>query len=149
MITCTLLDILGRLINEHSDSYPISRLCTEDPISVSRNFRQIFMTCSTQPYLKESVLGVVEHVFWKKEFQMRGAPHYHVLLWIEEAPVIGISDPKQVRSCMVQERVTCRIPDAGLNPELLALVTKYQMHNCTNYCKRRQRLKSAYNGLKV
>ena len=42
MITCTLLDILGRLINEHSDSYPISRLCIEDPISVSRKFSSNF-----------------------------------------------------------------------------------------------------------
>ena len=32
--------------------------------------------------------------------------------------MIGISDPKQVLA-WVQERVTCRIPDAGLNPELM------------------------------
>ena len=134
---------LRKVNDDHSDSYPISRLCTEDPISVSRKFSSNFHDLFNTAILKGSVLGVVEHLFWKKEYQMRGAPHYHVLLWIEGAPVIGISDPKQVLA-WVQERVTYRIPDAGLYPELHALVTKYQMHNCTNYCKRRQRLKSAY-----
>ena len=39
--------------------------------------------------IKGEILGKVNHFFWKKEYQMRGAPHYHVLLWINEAPVIG------------------------------------------------------------
>ncbi|KAL5486774.1 hypothetical protein EMCRGX_G019298 [Ephydatia muelleri] len=74
---------------------------------------------------------------------MRGAPHYHALLWIRGAPVIGKSDPKEVLA-WIQERITCKIPDASLNPELHTLVTKYQMHKCTNYCKRRQKLKSGF-----
>ena len=93
--------------------------------------------------LKGLVLGVVDHLFWKKEYQMRVAPHYHVLLLIQGAPVIGNSDPKEVLA-WIQERITCKIPDAVLNPELHALVTKYQMHKCTNYCKRRQKVKSAF-----
>ena len=105
----------------------------------SSNFHDLFNTV----ILKGSVLGVVEHFFWKKEYQMRGAPHYHVLLWIEGAPMIGKSDPTEVLA-WIQERITCRIPDASLNPELHALVTKYQMHKCTNYCKRRQKLKNGF-----
>eukprot|EP00731_Ephydatia_muelleri_P001725 Em0001g1725a len=90
-----------------------------------------------------SVLGIVEHFYFKKEYQMRGAPHYHALLWIQGAPVIGKSNPKDVLA-WIQERITCKIPDATLNPELHALVTKYQMHKCTDYCKRRRKLKSGF-----
>ena len=61
---------------------------------------------------------------------MRGAPHYHVLLWIQGAPLIEKSYPKDVLA-WIQERITCKIPDETLNPELHALVSKYQKHKCT------------------
>ena len=116
------------------------KLCIEDPVSVSRklsaNFHDLFNTV----LLKESVLGVVEQFFWENEYQMQRAPHYHALLWIQGAPEIGKSDPKEGLA-WIQECITCKIPDAALNPELHELVTKYQMHKCTNYCKHRQKLK--------
>ena len=59
---------------------------------------------------KGEVLGKVDHFYWKKEYQARGAPHYHVLLWIRDAPVIGQDDPDKVLS-WIQERITCQIPD--------------------------------------
>lgn len=39
--------------------------------------------------IKGEVLGKVDQFFWKKEYQMQGAPYYHVFLWINKAPVIG------------------------------------------------------------
>ena len=70
------------------------------------------------------------HYYWKKEYQARGAPHYHVLLWIDGALVIDRDDPEDVLS-WIQERITCRIPDKESNRELHRLVTRYQMHRCT------------------
>lgn len=46
--------------------------------------------------IKGAVLGTVDHFYWKKEYQARGAPHYHILLWIRDAPVIGQDDPDEV-----------------------------------------------------
>ena len=65
-----------------------------------------------------------------------GAPHFHVLLWIRDAPVIGEDDPDKVLA-WIRDRITCHIPDKDSNPELHALVTRYQMHNCSAYCRRR------------
>ena len=59
--------------------------------------------------VKAEVLGKVEHFYWKKEYQARGAPHYHVLLWIGDAPVIGQDDPDKVLA-WIQERITCHLP---------------------------------------
>ena len=81
-------------------------------------------------------LGKVDHYFWKKEYQARGAPHYHVLLWIEGAPVIGRDSPDKVLA-WIQERITCHIPNKESDPELHKLVTNYQLHKCTNYCKKK------------
>uniref|UniRef100_A0A1X7TAZ5 Helitron helicase-like domain-containing protein n=1 Tax=Amphimedon queenslandica TaxID=400682 RepID=A0A1X7TAZ5_AMPQE len=60
--------------------------------------------------LQRGVLGKVEQYYVTKEHQMRGAPHYHILLWIENAPVVGIDRPEEVCS-FIQDRITCHIPD--------------------------------------
>ena len=57
--------------------------------------------------------------------------------------MIGESDPVSVLK-WIQERITCKIPDAALNPELCKLVTKYQMHTCSAYCKRKRNLKGTF-----
>ena len=73
---------------------------------------------------------------WKKEYQNRGAPHYYVLLWIQDAPVIGVDDADKVLD-WIEDRITCKLPDKESDPELHALVTKYQLHKCSGYCKRK------------
>ncbi len=72
-----------------SSKYDIGKLCTEEPISVSRKFSLKFHAFFRTVMLKGEVLGKVDHFYWKKEYQARGAPNYHVLLWIRDAPVIG------------------------------------------------------------
>ena len=75
------------------DNYNKGKLYTEDPVSVSRQFSQKFHAFFQQILVKGQVLG---YIYWKKEYQARGAPHYHVLLWIRDAPVIGIDDNSKV-----------------------------------------------------
>ena len=130
-----------RSVNNVSSSYNIGKLCTEDPISVSRQFSLKFHAFFNTVLKKGEVLGKVDHFYWKKEYQARGAPHYHVLLWIRDAPVIGQDDPDKVLS-WIQERITCQIPDKETSPELHRLVTRYQMHKCSAYCKRKRKCSS-------
>ena len=69
-------DIIGylRKINGVSDSYSAGRLCTEDPISVSRKFSANFHAFFQKVLIKGGVLGTIDHYYWKKEYQARGAP---------------------------------------------------------------------------
>ena len=127
-----------RRVNDVSSGYNIGKLCMEDPISVSRQFSLKFHAFFRIVLLKGEVVGKVDHFYWKKEYQARGAPHYHVLLWIRDAPVIGRDDPDQVLA-WIQDRITCHIPDKDSNPELHGLVTRYQLHKCSKYCKRRKK----------
>ena len=133
-----------RKVNNVTDSYPIGRLCTEDPISVSRKFSQKFRDFFTTVLLQGQVLGEISHYFWKKEYQSRGAPHYHILLWIKGAPVIkdGANNDKVLD--WIQNIITCRIPDEKTSPELHRLVTKFQTHRCSSYCKRKRKCGSTY-----
>ena len=85
-----------RKVNDVPPSYNVGKLCTEDPISVSRKFSENFHSFFQRVVKKGEVLGTVDHFYWKKEYQARGAPQYHVLLWIKDAPVIGRDDPDEV-----------------------------------------------------
>lgn len=82
----------------------------------------------------------VTNYFWKKEYQARSAPHYHVLLWIESAPVIGVNGDNNVIKC-INERIMCHILN---NPELHKLVSTYEMHICSAYCKKTLKVKGTY-----
>jgi len=82
-----------RSVNNVSSSCDIGKLYTEDPISVSIKFSNKFHAFFNTVLMKGKVLGKVDHFYWKKEYQARGVPHYHVLLWIQDAPVIGQDDP--------------------------------------------------------
>ena len=98
--------------------------------------------------LKGQVLGEVIHYFWKKEYQSRGAPHYHIILWIRDAPFIGV-DPEDKVTEWIDKRITCHIPDEKTSPELDRLVTKYQLHKCSSYCRCKKKYGSAYYSLRV
>ena len=75
-----------RQVNDVPPSYNAGKLCTEDPVSVSRKFSMKFHAFFQTVLKKGEVLGTVDHFYWKKEYQARGAPHYHALLWIKDAP---------------------------------------------------------------
>ena len=74
-----------RKVNDVPPSYNNGKLCTEDPISVSINFSQMFHTFFKTIIINGCAMGEVDHYFIK-EYQARGAPHYHFLLWIHGAP---------------------------------------------------------------
>jgi len=38
----------------------------------------------------------ITHYFWKKEYQACDAPQHHVLLWVEDVPIIGCNSDKTV-----------------------------------------------------
>ena len=74
------VDTYLRKVNAVPDSYPIDKLCCEDPISVSRKFSLKFHAFFKTVILKGKVLGNVTHYFFQKEYQARGAPHYHAVV---------------------------------------------------------------------
>uniref|UniRef100_A0A1X7T9K9 Helitron helicase-like domain-containing protein n=1 Tax=Amphimedon queenslandica TaxID=400682 RepID=A0A1X7T9K9_AMPQE len=97
--------------------------------------------------IKGQVLGPVSEFYYKKEYQARGAPHYHCLIWIANAPVVGESRAEDVVR-FIDERVTCNIPNKDTCPQLHEVVTRYQLHKCSNYCKKKRKFISEETVLK-
>ena len=76
-------------------------------------------------------------LFLEKEYQSRGAPHYHILLWIKDAPVIGVHPEHKITE-WIKSKITSYIPDEKISPELHGPVTHLQLHKCNSYCRRKK-----------
>ena len=112
-----------------------AELCAMDPVNVSIHFHQkwnaIFnkLICSKQ----QPLFGEVQDFFWRIEYQARGAPHVHLVLWIKDAPILGRNSTKEVKQ-YIQKIVTCSKPSENDSPTLSSLVSQFQMHKCNTYC---------------
>ena len=69
------------------------------------------------------------------EFQQRGSPHVHSLLWIENAPKYGIS-PLNEDIEFIDRTITCKLPntDILLSDGEIDLQRHKHTHTC---CKRK------------
>ena len=68
-----------------------------DPVTCARNFDhmvQLFF----KDVLKSKAMpvGEIEEFFYRVEFQQRGSPHIHALLWVKKAPQYGVNSDNDV-----------------------------------------------------
>ena len=96
-----------------------------------------FLLCENGP------LGNVTHYCVRCEYQSRGLQHFHLQLWIQNAPIIGENTDEEV-SAFIAKYATCRIPDSTLCPTLHKRVQKFQQHRCNDYCLRSKKIKIGF-----
>lgn len=65
--------------------------------------------------------------WWRIEFQNRGSPHLHMLVWIEGTP--EFASPEGI--ARIDEVMTCELPD---DPEFRVLVNGVQRHHHSSTC---------------
>lgn len=64
-----------------------SKLVQKDPITCSRYFDHRFrMFMNSVLRSDHHPIGIVKDFFYRTEFQQRGSPHIHMIVWIENAP---------------------------------------------------------------
>ena len=81
-------------------------------------------------------LGHITDYVIKVKFQMRGSPHAHCLLWLENAPKIK-KDPDDVVCAFIDKYITARIPPvAPENEDHINLMVNLQKHTHSDYCCR-------------
>ena len=81
----------------------------------------------------EPVGKVYEHCI-KIEFQARGSPHAHVLLWVKGAPRID-QEPDVAVEQFCEKYIQCELPKES-DADLHGLVTKLQMHCHSSSCRK-------------
>ena len=79
-------------------------------------------------------LGHITDYMIKIEFQMRGSPHAHCLLWVKDAPKTD-KDPDDVVCAFIDKYITAvRPPVTAENEHHIKLMDNLQKHTHSDYC---------------
>ena len=138
-----LLRILGKLI-DHKDYTDEElnnltweekcRLIQSDPVTCARHFDFQFNTFLKDVLMSQlAPLGKIKDWFYRVEYQQRGSPHIHMLIWLENAPVFGVDTDEDVVA-YIDSIITCRKPEN--DTELLDLVNR-QTHRHSHTCRKK------------
>ena len=105
-----------------------------NPVTAARHF-QYRLNTFFQEFLKSTAkpLGEIEDYGIRIEFQARGSPHAHCVIWVKGAPKYAVNDNAEVCD-FIDQYISCAIPkDDGKLKELVLLL---QNHKHSSYCKR-------------
>ena len=106
-----------------------------NPVTAARHFDYKVQQFFRIILLKQKVLGKVTDYFIRTEFQQRGSPHVHCVIWVQDAPVCGINTEKEVCT-FVDQYISCQLPRQNDDPELFQLVSTLQQHRHTRTCRK-------------
>ena len=84
-------------------------------------------------------VGEVKDFFYRVEFQARGSPHIHLVVWIKDAPKLGDDEDNADEVCeFIDQYIMCQMPDPDADPELHKIVCEVQVHsrNHSKSCKK-------------
>jgi hypothetical protein len=84
---------------------------------------------------KANPIGELQDYMIRIEFQARGSPHAHTILWIKEAPKLDVNTDEEVIS-FIDKYQTCVIPDEE-NTDLRNLVLSMQKLVHSSTCRKR------------
>ena len=104
-----------------------------NPVTAARHF-QYRLNLFFSEFLKGPAMPLGEIVDYGIgiEFQCRGSPHAHCVLWIKDAPKYEHDDLGAVCK-FIDQYITCAIPEDGKLKDLVLLL---QQHRHSSYCKR-------------
>ena len=145
------LRILGQLVDqkeytntelENMNWDDKCRLIQSDPVTCARHFDyQISQFLTNFLLNKAKPLGNISDWFYRVEYQQRGSPHIHMLIWLKDAPVFGVDDDALVTD-FIDQIITCQWPDN--NPELQKLVNR-QIHRHSHTCRKKSKNECRFN----
>ena len=146
-----LLQILGLLVDhrqytddelQNQNWEEKCRLIQTDPVTCTghfdyqvNQFLKNFLLSSAEP------LGTISDWFYRVEYQQRGPPHIHMLMWLDGAPEFQVKSDAEVTG-FIDNIITCQRPTD--NPELLSLVNR-QVHRHSHSCHKNTKAECRFN----
>ena len=108
-----------------------------NPVSAARIFEKRVHAFIKDVIMSEAnPIGKVQDYFYRTEFQQRGWPHIHMVVWVENAPRFN-EDPEDEVIKFIDEYISCEVPPET-DKELYDIVTNVQTHskNHTKSCRK-------------
>ena len=137
-----MIQTIAKQYGVHYTDEEVAALSFEDrsnwlkciPVIAARHF-QYRLNTFFHDFLKSNVHPLVEMVDYGLpiEFQARGSPHAHCVIWVKDAPKYDTDDCDNV-CAFIDQYIICAIPsEQGKLKELVQLL---QQHKHSSYCKR-------------
>ena len=111
-----------------------TKLVQKDPVTCSRyfdhrvqEFLNIILKSNCEP------IGKLRDFFYRVEFQQRGSPHIHMLVWIDNAPSLEKSSEEEIVQ-FVDKYLTCSV-----NDEKTAHLVELQTHKHSRTCRKKRK----------
>lgn len=111
-----------------------ARLIRSDPVTCALYFNHRFNELKKTWKVNGPFGGYeMHHFFHRIEFQHRGSPHVHMIIWLKGAPVYNPDDETcEERICSFVDLIaTTETDDSDLEG-----IINYQYHKCTHTCKK-------------
>ncbi|KAJ8048747.1 ATP-dependent DNA helicase PIF1 [Holothuria leucospilota] len=108
-------------------------LIQKDPVTCCRHFDfmvQEFIKCILLSPVHP--VGMIEDYFYRVEFQKRGSPHIHMLIWVSDAPQFQTSTHDEITT-FIDKYVTC---NNTAHTEDMVQLLNYQNHRHAKTCKK-------------
>ena len=111
-------------------------LISSDPITCARHF-DFSVQHSFTHFLRQplSPFGQLKDYWYRIEFQHRGSPHMHCLLWIADVPQYGVDDTELITQ-YIDQIISCR---RTWDDEQIDNLVDLQLHKHTRTCKKQFR----------
>ena len=139
-----LFQIIGRtqglnLTDKEIEGLTYNERCSmlnSNPVVVAKHFQYRVETFFTEVlFSKPNPIGKIVYYALRIEFQMRGSPHLHALIWTSDCPKLT-NETKEDYIKYIDNHVQAYLPDRQKDSELFALVQTYQKHNHLKSCRK-------------
>ena len=107
-----------------------------NPVVTAKHFQHKVETFFSEVLLSQSnPVGKITYYALRIEFQMRGSPHLHALIWTADCPKLT-SENKDAYVEFIDKHVQSNLPCEKDEPELHQLVKTYQKHSHSKTCRK-------------
>ena len=119
-----------------------TRILQSNPVLLGRHF-QYRVEVFFKDIILDGQLGKVINYAIRVEFQFRGSPHIHSLLWVFDAPILSNANIEDYID-FVESVIKCELPRDKSDP-LYEHVKTYQKHSHSKSCRKYKNVPCRYN----
>ena len=119
----------------HSMNYfDKAKIANSNPVFLARHFKyriEVFF----KEIVSDGPLGEVKHYAIRINFQVRGSPHIHLLVWVIGASILSTTSEDEYVA-FINNIIKCELPNPQERPQIFELVRIYQTHSHSRSCRK-------------
>ena len=120
-----------------------TKILNSNPVLLARHF-QYRVEVFFKEIVSDGTLGKIKHYAIRVEFQVRGSPHIHSLVWVIGAPILSTTSEDEYVA-FIDNIIKCELPNPQERPRLFELVRTYQTHSHSKSYRKYKNMKCRYS----